>query len=335
MDIPDLPEVILFGGITSLSVLIQRTGRPARETGSIGKAIVYVKKTDIASAKAYMRSDEGCMDDRLLITKDPQSHVQADTSEDAEPPNPSPEDGDSDTNEEPDGTDEVAYTAVSQSTRTTAKKGNKSRPLKTASSPRIRASYRLLVAAYIQHLCLIRQINMIYTNPGTEKDCAHCSSCQGDIVPEPRTLYVKPISDSPSAAVISGQMQPNSENNLSSPDVGTKIPGYMKLKAKDIDELTSYLKKAMQKMRWNGSQRREEALFISINIFLPLAFTLIHRILQNSRIEGLRGITFIEFHERRSCSTLHKIALTKLRIPGTTHAVYVVIDEEESTQVRL
>jgi len=40
--------VIIFGSIPTLSVLIKGAGRPAHEDGTTGKAIVHIKRSDLA-----------------------------------------------------------------------------------------------------------------------------------------------------------------------------------------------------------------------------------------------------------------------------------------------
>jgi hypothetical protein len=49
-------------------------------------------------------------------------------------------------------------------------------------------SLRLVIAAHVRKACVIRQINIIYGNPGTRRNCGRCSSCKPRPVPDPRPL---------------------------------------------------------------------------------------------------------------------------------------------------
>jgi len=69
IDVPDIEEVVIFPSPGSASSIIQRSGRPARLPGSKGKAIVYLKKSDIAAAKAFLNEDPP--DRWLLMTCNP------------------------------------------------------------------------------------------------------------------------------------------------------------------------------------------------------------------------------------------------------------------------
>jgi hypothetical protein len=77
VDIPGLAAVVIYDKILSPSGLMQRTGRPVRERGTKGFAYIYVSKANMAEAMAYINSEAGKQDKRVLEAKDPTSHIRA------------------------------------------------------------------------------------------------------------------------------------------------------------------------------------------------------------------------------------------------------------------
>lgn len=272
VDIPDLPEVVIFGTLSSLSALVQRAGRPARERGSFGRAIIYVKKTDIAEARKYVASEDGELDVRLLHEKDPGSHLLLSDVVEGVEPEQSVE-AESDISDDEDHNKEVgdviapAQPPTNKSQSKAKKKSSKSRQ-KAVTKPsslsppgkRTCLSLTLVIAAYVRHLCLTRQINIIFKNPGMLKDCGRCSSCIGDHnIPAPRPLQLIPA---PSASLPSA-----CETLLPDPGL-TPLPGYMKLLVKDADKVAKEIAIAARSLRWKTYPRLDDTLLIGSRSFL-------------------------------------------------------------------
>ncbi|KAJ7212960.1 P-loop containing nucleoside triphosphate hydrolase protein [Mycena pura] len=210
VDIPGLAGVIIYGPITSASALIQRAGRPVRERGTKGFAWIYVTKADMVDAMAYIDSEAGKQDKRVLDVKDLGSHVRT-----------------------------VAAPAENEPT--------------VVVNPRTCTSLLLIFAAHARDRCISRQINIIYANPGVDKDCGRCSSCVGDVVPEPR----KPLAaaeQQPKDYVVDLEAE--------------KVPGYLKPQAKDLKAVADKLENSARIIRWS-QPRRSDTLLISARIFLP------------------------------------------------------------------
>ncbi|KAJ7619941.1 P-loop containing nucleoside triphosphate hydrolase protein, partial [Mycena polygramma] len=260
VDIPGLAAVIIYGKMSSASTVQQQAGRPARERGSTGKAYLYVTKADMADAMAYVKSDAGKLDKRVLAAKDATSHVRV-----AEPSTAPAEDS-------TDGTGETVDTLLDATARsevdnvptsttqsvTAAKKSKKTKKIIAApgviAKPGARtcSSLLLIFAASGRDLCVTRQINMVYGNPGVDKDCGRCSSCIGDTVPEPRA---KPTHAD------------GGETDIVDP-AAEKVPAYMKPQTKDLKMVTEKLEQSARTIQWN-QPRGPDALLVGARIFLP------------------------------------------------------------------
>ncbi|KAJ7494343.1 P-loop containing nucleoside triphosphate hydrolase protein [Mycena galericulata] len=259
VDIPGLEEVILFGKISSASALVQRAGRPARERGATGRAYIYVTKADMAAALEYIDSEAGKLDVRVLTTKDPTSHVRTAETSDAATENPAePSTSATPTDEMPVAPlpEQESASAVTTSMGNKARKSKKKstqKPIPAVAKPgnRTCTSLLLVFAAHARNRCITRQLNMIYGNPGVDKDCGRCSSCVGDTIPEPRAVAT---ADPPDVDV------PDAEPE--------KIPGFMKPQVKDLKVVTEKLQKCAQTIRWS-QPRRTDSLLVGAKVFLP------------------------------------------------------------------
>ncbi|KAJ6455987.1 P-loop containing nucleoside triphosphate hydrolase protein, partial [Mycena vitilis] len=114
-------------------------------------------------------------------------------------------------------------------------------------------SLLLIFAAHGRNRCVNRQINIVYGNPGVNKDCGRCSSCVGDVVPEPR----KPLA--------AAEEQP--KDDVVDPEA-EKVPGYLKPQAKDLKVVADKLEKSARTIRWS-QPRRSDTLLIGARVFLP------------------------------------------------------------------
>ncbi|KAJ7083314.1 hypothetical protein B0H15DRAFT_802794 [Mycena belliarum] len=256
VDIPGLATVISYGKMTSASGVQQQAGRPARERGSTGKAYIYVTKADMVDALAYIKSDTGKLDKRVLTAKDPTSHVRAPVV---------PEDSTEGTGDAVDTAGsaaahpqaEGALTSTTQSV-TVPKKSKKLKAVTAApgvvAKPGARtcSSLLLIFAAASRGLCVIRQTNMIYGNPGVDRDCGRCSSCIGDSVLEPRP---KPTRSA------------DGEQEIVDP-AAEKVPAYMKPQLKDLKAVTEKLEASARVIQWS-QPHGPDALLIGARIFLP------------------------------------------------------------------
>ncbi|KAJ7652479.1 hypothetical protein DFH06DRAFT_1206207 [Mycena polygramma] len=254
VDIPGLAGVIIYGPIASASALIQRAGQPVRERGTKGFAWIYVTKADMVDAMAYVESEAGKQDKRVLDVKDPGSHVRtvaapADT-EAAVVADPVV------TTTQPEA---EIVSAVPAATSAKSKKTKKPKETPGAVAKlgkpgqRTCTSLLLIFAAHGRNRCVNRQINIVYGNPGVDKDCGRCSSCVGDIVPEPR----KPLAVA--------EEQPKDDG--ADPEA-EKVPGYLKPQAKDLKAVADKLEKSARTIRWS-QPRRSDTLLIGARIFLP------------------------------------------------------------------
>ncbi|KAK7041263.1 P-loop containing nucleoside triphosphate hydrolase protein [Favolaschia claudopus] len=250
VDIPGLAGVLIYDKIASLSALLQRAGRPVRERGAGGVAYLYISKSSMAEALAYVDSEAGKADKRVLDEKDPASYVPQSLEAATE-----------------DSTAEIiaerstsSSLTASGSTTKTSGSNKKTKAVTTSPQPvkSCSASLLLVFAAHARNRCVTRQINIIYENPGVDRDCGRCSSCVGDKVPEPRAM--ENDSDQPST-------QDTRKHAEESPEI-EKVPGYMKPQTKDIKSLTTKLEHSAYILR-QGQPLGSEALFISARIFLP------------------------------------------------------------------
>lgn len=249
-DLPDLEVVVMFATPSTISGLVQRAGRPARSQGMTGKAIIYIKKKDIQETTEYLESDE-VLDPRLLVATQNRVALDGELERVGEPV--------ADTGNKADGPDrELAETVDSTGSAVivnkNAKKSKKSKSTAlqvalAAPGKRHCMAVRLVIAAHIRKVCITRQLNIIYDNPGVLEDCGRCSSCNPDLLPEPRPL---PPVASPEA--------------LQLPD---KTPSYMKLTGNDIEYVTKELEKAARAL-WT-SERHPDALLLSSRCFFSPA----------------------------------------------------------------
>ncbi|KAJ7081405.1 P-loop containing nucleoside triphosphate hydrolase protein [Mycena belliarum] len=129
-------------------------------------------------------------------------------------------------------------------------------PIQSIAKPgnRTCTSLLLVFAAHTRNRCITRQRNIIYDNPGKDKDCGRCSSCIGDTVPGPRAV---------------DSTAPDASAAVDFPDLDVeKVPGYMKPTAKDLKEVAEKLEKSARLMRWSQA-RTPDALLIGGRVFLP------------------------------------------------------------------
>ncbi|KAI0070449.1 hypothetical protein K474DRAFT_1713310 [Panus rudis PR-1116 ss-1] len=87
-------------------------------------------------------------------------------------------------------------------------------------------SLRLVIAAHLRGACITRQLNVIYQNPNSDRDCGRCSSCKEYPLPKPRHV---PVSE---------QDSPPSSDPDFPPDT---TPKYMRLGAKDVQFVANKL----------------------------------------------------------------------------------------------
>ncbi|KAF7377409.1 P-loop containing nucleoside triphosphate hydrolase protein [Mycena sanguinolenta] len=248
VDIPGLAGVIIFDKMTSASEVTQRAGRPVRERGTHGFAYIYVSEANMAEATAYINSEAGKQDKRVLEAKDPGSHVRPTPVAEPAATEP-PESTNAVTPAQPEKENAPAVAAESKKSartkKTKATPGGIGKP-----GQRTCTSLLLIFAAHARNRCITRQINMIYANPGVDKDCGRCSSCVGDVVPEPREA---------AAAVTSAPVEEGDEAD--------KIPAYMKPQVKDLKVVAEKVQNSVRTFRWSQPQRPDGLL--STKIFLP------------------------------------------------------------------
>ncbi|KAJ7806318.1 hypothetical protein B0H13DRAFT_1929653 [Mycena leptocephala] len=220
VDISGLAAVVLYGKISSVSALVQCAGH----------AYIYVTKSDMAEALAYMQSDAGKQDRRVLEDKDPNSHVHVpvalspDSSETTDTSAMAP------AQSAPENAPENIPPGDTTSSAKKSKKAKKGKFEGLAAKPgqRTCSSLLLVFAAHARDRCITRQLNIIYGNPGVQKDCGRCSSCVGDNVPEPRTIPASIPADQLDT------VDPEAE----------KMPTYMKPQLKDLKTIVEKLEKS-------------------------------------------------------------------------------------------
>ncbi|KAJ7715202.1 P-loop containing nucleoside triphosphate hydrolase protein [Mycena metata] len=250
VDIPSLKAVVIYNKMSSASGMTQRAGRPARERGSTGFAYIYVSKADMVDALAYVNSEVGKLDKRVLTAKDPTSHVRIDTTAPVEGTVDAEASANNATPVESENV--VTATATSTAKKPKASTGKKGTPGFVAKpGQRTCISLLLVFAAHARNLCITRQINMIYGNPGVDKDCGRCSSCVGDVVPGPRELLP---ATQPAAPVVDTETE--------------KIPGWMKPQAKDLKGVAEKLEKIVRSISWSRP-RRPDALLVGAKVLFP------------------------------------------------------------------
>jgi superfamily II DNA/RNA helicase len=212
VDIPELPCVVLFPQPQSSCSLVQRAGRPARELGARGEAIVYIKKADLEAARKLAESTP--RDEHLLV---PDGNIeQATAVQEGENASVFVRDREADmipnavvsreigrsadeTRIEEDETSPPlpdTLPGLSIPAQVGKSKGGlkKTKSAETTVLPhpapgkRSCASLPLILAAHARQLCITRQINMIYGNPGVNRNCGQCSSCVVHAIPDLRQL---------------------------------------------------------------------------------------------------------------------------------------------------
>jgi hypothetical protein len=108
------------------------------------------------------------------------------------------------------------------------------------------SSLRLVIAAHARHVCITRQINLIYDNPGKYRDCGRCSSCNPRTVPDPRPLHCE----------------------MATTTTHDPTPSFMKPLAKDLEDISRNLELAAMQLRANVPYQ-PDMLFIGARSFLP------------------------------------------------------------------
>ncbi|KAJ7588079.1 P-loop containing nucleoside triphosphate hydrolase protein [Mycena floridula] len=198
LDVPDVQRMVTVPCAATLAELLQRLGRVLRNRQPGGEAIMYVRHTEIAAVKEYLKSDD--LDSRLLEAIDP-----------PEPEAPPP---------------------TKRRKMTTSKKPSVKKRSSKATAPTKGPSkskdlaMQLVLAAHIRRRCLIRQINVIYGNPGANVDCGRCSVCIPDIAPSARPLStdLPPIDPALPPAVIKKVRTPKGKPTIAElDDVAAKI----------------------------------------------------------------------------------------------------------------
>ncbi|KAJ7448750.1 P-loop containing nucleoside triphosphate hydrolase protein, partial [Mycena latifolia] len=146
----------------------------------------------------------------------------------------------------------AATTSAAQKAKKSKKPGTE-KTLGTVAKPGQRTCISLLLvfAVHACDRCITRQLNVVYGNPGVDKDCGRCSSCVGDQVPEPREVVV---ADKPDVDL------PDTEMEVE------KVPGYMKPQVKDLKLAAEKLETSARTIRWS-QPRRADALFVGARVF--------------------------------------------------------------------
>ncbi|KAF7983684.1 hypothetical protein HWV62_19595 [Athelia sp. TMB] len=261
IDVPDVYRSIDYPCASSLSMLLQHAGRPARGIGLHGEAIIYVKKTDLDEAAAHIKSPE-YIENPLRVADISEESSGATTTE---PPmsNTDASSGDQDlagaSPSEPPTANSIQSTAsiwtLPKRPTVRVKKAVKV-PLPTKKETATRAagrcvSLRLAVAAHLRGACIVRQINMIYRNQRTATNCHHCSSCRPSCPLLPRPLTIKNIPAPPPSA-----QKPTD-----------KKPGWMHALVKELDVVADRLAVAALQLRANMPWTAD-MMFMSSTCFL-------------------------------------------------------------------
>ena len=271
IDVFDIDSIIDYPCFSSVSALVQHAGRPACGVGRHGEAIIYIKKTDIAVAMEFMEADEYFED----LCRVPDLDMESDPTDDVDPLESEGSDMEGISSPgvnspKPNGVTVAVNTSGDSQSTVWAYKGcfkKKKKALKKTSSTkkagRSRASgtkncnsLRLVVAAHICRVCIIRQINLIYNNPGKSRNCGHCSSCKPHPVPEPQPLHSAMATANPAA---------DETDTSASHDI---TPLFMKPLVKDLEEVAHNLELVVMELRAN-SPYNPDMLFIGARSFLP------------------------------------------------------------------
>lgn len=200
IDVPDVAFTVDYPCASSLSTLLQHSGRPARGAGLHGKAFIYIKKTDIEDATRLTESRQ-YRDDPLSVPDLLHEPSSASTASSELAIDVAATDVDLNSllgQNVPAGpsrsltANSIEQPPAGSVRKLVAKKATKV-PLETnkvsaTKKPAHCVSLRRVVAAHVRRACLIRQINIIYQNTCTSTNCGQCSSCKPCIAPPPRPL---------------------------------------------------------------------------------------------------------------------------------------------------
>lgn len=258
VNIPELYGVVIYPEPRSLSSLLQSLGRPARERGSHGEGIVYVKKKTVFEAQKYINANPN---DPRLLSDDTRPHPL---------PNPVLDvNGDSEGEEifdkgsgdmEDVNLPETAAPSdlVSSQSPPRAREKGKGKP-KTRTLNAVKgspSSLSLVVAAHAHQLCIVRQINTIYGNPGILHNCGRCSSCTPTLSPEPQPAV--------------NTMAPATDNASSSPPdeqpEADTTPSHLRLLSRDVEQIAKQLESAAYGIR--RQHRHPDDILLSARCFL-------------------------------------------------------------------
>lgn len=223
MDVQDYNRVICFPTPSSLSALVQRVGRTSRGRDQHGTAYVYIKKSDIEAVSAYLQTAQ-VLDPRILRP--------AVSEQDKDRPALSP----------CQGPPTAAIPVPARVTRQTSSR------IRSDAFQKNMALW-CVVAAFVQGVCIVRQLNIIQCNPGISRDCGRCSSCRPRPLPAPRSRS-SPISPPQPSPTMNdtAQQQPPPPNDSSSTTVA-KPPPRLRLNATDLESLTAKIEVVAVKVR--------------------------------------------------------------------------------------
>jgi superfamily II DNA/RNA helicase len=254
IDVFDIDGIIDYPYFSSVSALVQHAGRPAHGVGRHGEAIIYIKKTDIAVTTEFMEADEYLEDLRHV----PDLDMESDPTDDVDPleSEGSNMEGISSpgvNSPKPNGVTAAVNTSGDSQRAVWAYKGHskKKKALKKTSSTKKAGhnrasgtkncnSLRLVIAAHVRRAGIIKQINLIYDNPGKSQNCGRCSSCKPNPVPEPQPLHSAMATANPAA---------DETDASASHDI---TPSFMKPLVKDLEEVTHNLELVVMELRANG-----------------------------------------------------------------------------------
>lgn len=199
IDIPDIHDVIMYPTPRSLSSVIQRAGRPARgQVVTRGRAIIYIKHSDLEAARAYSSMDHA--DPRLMEVQSSAKSLEDQRPMEISSCGAEPIEDDRGepiirSRTSPDDAVMLASAAplVSQMTSNlfTIEAANTTsrRQKKHAQSAKSCISLLLAISAHVRKMCITRQINIVYGNPGFKQDCGRCSSCAPESIPTARVPF--------------------------------------------------------------------------------------------------------------------------------------------------